>query len=93
MIICKFTTEFGCVEAGQKFKGKNGTKLLQEGGLGMPKMLKDMFDQLFTNFDQVEYKIRKLETIAFLHVGMFSPKNQYRQLLFFTYSLCIFLLH
>ncbi|GET57837.1 hypothetical protein GLOIN_2v1501336 [Rhizophagus irregularis DAOM 181602=DAOM 197198] len=37
----------------------------------MPKMMKDMFDQLCKTFDQDEKKTRKLETIGFLYAGMF----------------------
>ncbi|EXX59474.1 hypothetical protein RirG_188730 [Rhizophagus irregularis DAOM 197198w] len=33
----------------------------------MPKMMKDMFDQLCKTFDQDEKKTRKLETIGFLY--------------------------
>ncbi|CAB4445276.1 unnamed protein product [Rhizophagus irregularis] len=67
MIIRKITDEYGCAEAGRQFEGQNGTKLLQERGLKMPKMMKDMFDQLCKTFDQDEKKTRKLETIGFLH--------------------------
>ena len=52
MIIRKVTAEFGCAEAGRQFEGQNGTKLLQERGLKMPKMMKDMFNQLCKTFDQ-----------------------------------------
>ncbi|CAI2182259.1 4637_t:CDS:10, partial [Funneliformis geosporum] len=70
MIIRKITDEYGCAEAGRQFEGQNGTKLLQEKGLKMPKMMKDMFDQLCRTFDQDEKKTRKLETIGFLHAGL-----------------------
>ncbi|UZO04439.1 uncharacterized protein OCT59_024825 [Rhizophagus irregularis] len=63
--------EVKCTEAGRQFEGQNGTKLLQERGLKMPKMMKDMFDQLCKTFDQDEKKTRKLETIGFLYAGMF----------------------
>uniref|UniRef100_U9TQ12 Uncharacterized protein n=1 Tax=Rhizophagus irregularis (strain DAOM 181602 / DAOM 197198 / MUCL 43194) TaxID=747089 RepID=U9TQ12_RHIID len=36
----------------------------------MPKMMKDMFDQLCKTFDQDEKKTRKLETIGFLYAGL-----------------------
>ncbi|CAG8828888.1 4250_t:CDS:10 [Gigaspora margarita] len=72
MIIRKSANEFGCAEAGQRFEGPNGTKLLQERGLKMPKMLKDMFNQLCLSFDQDECKTRKLETIGFLHAGLMA---------------------
>nr|CAG8641700.1 12784_t:CDS:2 [Entrophospora candida] len=39
----------------------------------MPKMLKDMFDQLCMIVEQDECKIRKLETIGFLHSGLVMP--------------------
>ncbi|PKY32218.1 hypothetical protein RhiirB3_106121 [Rhizophagus irregularis] len=51
MIICKITDEYRYTKAGQQFEGQNGTKLLQKRGLKMPKMMKDMFDQLCKTFD------------------------------------------
>lgn len=70
LLLRKITTEYGCAEAGRLFDGQNGTKLLQERGLKMPKMLKDIFDQLCVLVDEDEQKIRKLETIGFLHAGL-----------------------
>nr|CAG8618853.1 6969_t:CDS:2 [Entrophospora candida] len=66
--------------SGQQFEGQNGTKLLQERGLKMPKMLKDMFDQLCMIVEQDECKIRKLETIGFLHSADDSEEDQLQRL-------------
>ncbi|CAG8719013.1 17313_t:CDS:2 [Funneliformis caledonium] len=70
MIIRKITVEFGCAEAGRQFEGENGTKLLRERGLKMPKMMKDMFRHLCETFNQDDHKTRQLETIGFLHAGL-----------------------
>lgn len=70
MIIRKIKAEFGCAEAGRQFEGENGTKLLRERGLKMPKMMKDMFKHLCETFDQDDHKTRQLETIGFLHAGL-----------------------
>ncbi|CAG8736377.1 10127_t:CDS:10, partial [Cetraspora pellucida] len=55
MIIRKITAEFGCAEAGRQFEGENGTKLLHERGLKMPKMLKDMFKHLCGTFNHDDH--------------------------------------
>ncbi len=77
MIIHKITAEFGCAESGQQFERQNNTKLLQERGLKMPKMMKDMFNQLCKTFEQNKYKIRKLEIIGFLYIDIFFLFNIY----------------
>ncbi|RIB09127.1 hypothetical protein C2G38_1981756, partial [Gigaspora rosea] len=41
LIIWKWHTEYVCSEAGKIFEGINGTKIIKEGGLKMPKMLRD----------------------------------------------------
>ncbi|CAG8793502.1 17518_t:CDS:10, partial [Cetraspora pellucida] len=70
LIIRKIFLEYGCSEAGMFYKGKNDTKLLRERGLKTPKMMKDMFYHLCESVDWVEQKIRKMETIGFLHAGL-----------------------
>ncbi len=71
LIICKISLEYGCSEAGMLYKGENDTKLLQKRGLKTPKMIKDMFYHLCIAVDWDEQKIWKIETIGFLHAGMF----------------------
>ncbi|CAG8624076.1 15273_t:CDS:2, partial [Racocetra fulgida] len=44
------------IQAGRQFEGQNGTKLLLERGLKMPKVMKDMFNQLCNTFDHDERK-------------------------------------
>ena len=44
LIIRKWYSEYGCSE--EVFDGKNGTKIINEGDLKMPKMLRDMFNDL-----------------------------------------------
>ncbi|CAG8664249.1 8306_t:CDS:2 [Acaulospora morrowiae] len=38
--------EYGCGEAGKFFEGINNTKIIKEKSLEIPKMLKDMFNDL-----------------------------------------------
>ncbi|CAG8642215.1 2268_t:CDS:2, partial [Ambispora gerdemannii] len=66
LIIRKWHTEYGCSEAGKIFEGNNDTKIIKEGGLKMPKMLRDMFNDLCEAMEMREDKIRKLETIGFI---------------------------
>jgi hypothetical protein len=70
LLIRKVLVEYGCAEAGRLDGRKNGTKLLWERGLKTPKMMKDIFDKLCEVIDGDERKIRKLETIGFLHSGL-----------------------
>ncbi|GET03382.1 C2H2-type zinc finger transcription factor [Rhizophagus clarus] len=70
LIIRKIISEYGCSEAGIFYKGENDTKLLRERGLKTPKMMKDMFYNLCVAVDWDEQKIRKMETIGFLHAGL-----------------------
>ncbi|CAB4407224.1 unnamed protein product [Rhizophagus irregularis] len=70
LIIRKISLEYGCSEAGMFYRGQNDTKLLRERGLKTPKMMKDMFYRLCESVDWVEQKIRKVETIGFLHAGL-----------------------
>ncbi|RUP52108.1 hypothetical protein BC936DRAFT_141103 [Jimgerdemannia flammicorona] len=70
LIIRKISMEYGCAEAGKLFEGEKGTKLLREKELKTPKMLKDMFNSLCAAVDGDEQKVRKLESIGFLHAGL-----------------------
>ncbi|CAG8501792.1 11713_t:CDS:10 [Paraglomus brasilianum] len=70
LIIRKGHLEYGCSEAGKNFDGKNGTKIIKEGGLKMPKMLRDMLNDLCEAVEMQECKIRKLETIGFIIAGL-----------------------
>ncbi|POG81978.1 hypothetical protein GLOIN_2v1501336, partial [Rhizophagus irregularis DAOM 181602=DAOM 197198] len=64
------STEYGCSEAGKSFEGNNGTKLLHERGIKAPKMMKDMFYSLCEAVGMEEKKIRKLQSIGFIHSGL-----------------------
>lgn len=70
LIIRKWHTEYGCSEAGKIFEGINGTKIIKEGDLKMPKMLKDMFNDLCETMGMMKNKIRKLETVGFIISGL-----------------------
>ena len=70
LIIRKWHTEYGCGEAGKIYEGNKGTKIIKEGGLKMPKMLRDMFNDLCEAMDMCESKVRKLETVGFIIAGI-----------------------
>ncbi|CAG8698341.1 14789_t:CDS:10 [Funneliformis caledonium] len=70
LIIRKVSTEYGCSEAGKSFEGNNGTKLLHERGIKAPKMMKDMFYSLCEAVGMEEKRIRKLQSIGFIHSGL-----------------------
>jgi len=72
LIIRKWHTKYGCGEAGKIFEGINGTKIIKEGGLKMPKMLRDMFNDLCETMKMRKDKIRKLETVGFIISGMYK---------------------
>ena len=69
LIIRKVSTEYGCSEAGKSYEGNNGTKLLHERGIKAPNMMKDMFYSLCEAVGMEEKKIRKLQSIRFIHSG------------------------
>ncbi|CAG8736669.1 6041_t:CDS:2, partial [Cetraspora pellucida] len=77
LIIRRMSMEYGCGEIGNLYVGYNGTKILQERGLKTPKMMKDQFDDLCIYTKWNEKKIRKLETIGFIHAGK-KIKNKKR---------------
>jgi len=66
--------EFGGAEAGRHYEGQNGTKWLKESGLKLPKMMRDMFvglcDDTHCKWDME--KMKKMETIGYIHGGMIS---------------------
>ncbi|RHZ63148.1 hypothetical protein Glove_332g53 [Diversispora epigaea] len=66
LIVQKWHTEH---EAGKIFEENNGTKIIK-GGLKMPKMLRNMFNDLCEAMEIQESKIRKLETIGFIIAGL-----------------------
>ena len=70
LIIHRDSMEFGCGEAGNLFKGNNGTKILRVRGLKTPKMMKDQFDDLCTHVKSREKIVRNLMTIGFIHPGI-----------------------
>ncbi|CAI2193859.1 18317_t:CDS:2, partial [Funneliformis geosporum] len=70
LIIRCMYREYGCGEAGKLHTGYNGTKILRERGLKTPKMMKDQFDDLCIHMGSKEKKVRKLETIGFIHAGL-----------------------
>jgi hypothetical protein len=74
LIIQQFSTEYECAEAGKSFDGNNGTKLLRERGIKTPKMMKDMFQSLCLAVGMGEKKMRKLQSIGFIHAGRFDGR-------------------
>jgi hypothetical protein len=58
--------EFGGIEAGRKWEGKNGRKHLQDSKK-LSKMLRDMLVQLTKECNGDEQVVRKLQTVGMLH--------------------------
>ncbi|CAJ0769658.1 503_t:CDS:2, partial [Entrophospora sp. SA101] len=54
-------------EAGSKWEGEQGTKLIKEHGLSLPKTLKDIFISLAHKVNFSEEKIRKINVPGFVH--------------------------
>ncbi|PKY31958.1 hypothetical protein RhiirB3_343240, partial [Rhizophagus irregularis] len=50
------------------YTGYNGTKILRERELKTPKMMKDQY--IYIHIGSKEKKVRKLETIRFIHAGL-----------------------
>ncbi|RIA86827.1 hypothetical protein C1645_828657 [Glomus cerebriforme] len=62
--------EFGAGEAGKHWVDKNGTKLLKEVGLKLPKILKDMLLHLMKKADWNEEQCAKIQTVGLIHAGL-----------------------
>ncbi|CAG8629399.1 11710_t:CDS:2, partial [Dentiscutata heterogama] len=58
--------EFGAIEAGKKWEGKNGKKYITDS-LKLSKMLRDMLVQLAKECNNDEQIVRKLQTVGMLH--------------------------
>ncbi|CAG8547968.1 13436_t:CDS:2, partial [Funneliformis caledonium] len=69
-LIRYISTEYACSEVGKIFDGENGTKLLKERGKKTPKMMKDIFDNLCMAVGMKEEKIRKLQSVGFVHANL-----------------------
>ncbi|CAG8609922.1 11528_t:CDS:2 [Funneliformis caledonium] len=67
--------EYAISEEGRIWNGENGTKYLSDGGLKMPKIMKDMLHQKINKHGLSFVKTHQLEIIGFLHSA------QYLQLL------------
>ncbi|CAG8645822.1 5453_t:CDS:10, partial [Ambispora gerdemannii] len=63
------TLEWAASEAGVRWEGPNGTKLLKEAGFSLPRQLKDIFIKLARKVDFDEDKIRQLNVPGFIHAG------------------------
>ncbi|CAG8684505.1 15583_t:CDS:2, partial [Funneliformis mosseae] len=70
ILIRYISTEYACSEVGKIFDGENGTKLLKERGKKTPKMMKDIFDNLCMAVGMKEEKIRKLQSVGFVHANL-----------------------
>ncbi|GET04606.1 C2H2-type zinc finger transcription factor [Rhizophagus clarus] len=67
--------DWAASEAGSKWEGDRGTKLIKECDLILPKVLKDIFINLArkTNFE--EDKVRKINIPGFIHAGAVLVKT------------------
>ena len=61
--------EYAVSEEGKLFTGKSGTKYLSDGGLKMPKVMKDMMKQKVDKLGMDFVKSQHLEIVGFLHSG------------------------
>jgi len=61
--------EFGGSEVGSYYKGQNSTKWLNESGLKLPKMKRDMFISLCKSTNWDLEKINNMETVGYIHGG------------------------
>ncbi|RIB15284.1 hypothetical protein C2G38_1590933 [Gigaspora rosea] len=63
------STDWAASEAGYKWEGTSGTKLIKELGLTLPRTLKDILIHLAGKIHFAEEKIRKLNVVGFAHAG------------------------
>nr|CAG8563336.1 3191_t:CDS:10 [Entrophospora candida] len=66
--------DWAASEAGRKWRGESGTKLLKEG-LTLPKTLKDIFIELSRRVNYCEDKVRKINVPGFIHSGAVMIKT------------------
>src|SRR5437879_2730220 len=69
-------TDWAASEAGARWEGKKGTKLLKESGFSLPRQLKDILITLAERVDFDKDKMRQLDVPGFIHAGKhlaFSP--------------------
>ncbi|CAI2192918.1 706_t:CDS:2, partial [Funneliformis geosporum] len=59
--------EFGAGEAGKIWVDKNGTKILKEKGLKLPKTLKDMLIKLMDKVDWDVKRCLEIQTVGMIH--------------------------
>ena len=69
--------DWAASEAGREWRGESGTKLLKEGGLTLPKTLKDIFIELSRRVNYREDKVRKINVPGFIHSGLYGDYTLY----------------
>ncbi|PKC63057.1 hypothetical protein RhiirA1_397151 [Rhizophagus irregularis] len=62
--------EFGAGEAGKSWVDQYGTKYLREGGLKLPKVLKDMLLNLMEKICWNDEARKKIQTVGIIHGGL-----------------------
>ncbi|RUS28554.1 hypothetical protein BC938DRAFT_481750 [Jimgerdemannia flammicorona] len=62
-------TDWAASEAGSKWEGNHGTKLIKECGMSLPRTLKDILVNLAYKIKFSEDKLRKLNIVGFIHSG------------------------
>ncbi|PKY47172.1 hypothetical protein RhiirA4_462291 [Rhizophagus irregularis] len=70
-----YVRDWAASEAGPKWKGEQGTELINECGLTLPKILKDIFINLARKINFEEYKVRMINIPGFIHVGAILIKT------------------
>jgi hypothetical protein len=63
--------EYGGSEVGSQYKGQNATKWLNESGLKLPKMMRDMFVSLCKSTNWDLEKMNNIETVGYIHGGIY----------------------
>ncbi|PKB98103.1 hypothetical protein RhiirA5_506333 [Rhizophagus irregularis] len=63
------STDWAASEAGHKWEGTSGTKLMKELGFTLPRTLKDILINLAGKIHFGEGKLRKLNVVGFAHAG------------------------
>ncbi|RIA87848.1 hypothetical protein C1645_695695, partial [Glomus cerebriforme] len=62
--------EFEGSEVGSHYEGQNAIKWLNESGLKLPKMLRDMFISLCKNVNWNLEKMNNMKMVGYIHEGM-----------------------
>jgi hypothetical protein len=84
--------DWAASEAGPKWEGERGTKLINECDLILPKVLKDIFIDLARKIDFEDDKVRKINIPGFIHSGLYCTDMLLElKLIEITNAQCLFM--